>query len=86
VRNVLARAAAAVHDEPGCSPPSLHESQGRFIVIEKCSDADALQAYDAGPAVTRMAEEVDDYPDGAADIVVAQPVVVGDPGEGKLRP
>ena len=85
-RSILKRAVAAVHSEPGCSLYSLHEGDGCFVFVEEWSDAEALQAHNAGAAVTRMVEEVGGHLDGAADIIVARQVVAGDPAKGKLRP
>jgi quinol monooxygenase YgiN len=85
-RNILMRAVVAVHEEPGCSLYSLHETDGRFIFIEEWVDEDALQIHNAGPAVTRMVEEVSSYLDGPAEIAIARPVVTGDPAKGQLRP
>ena len=85
-RSILARAVEDVHNEPGCSLYSLHESDGCFVFVEEWSDAEALRAHNAGQAVTRMVEEIGGHLDGAADIIVARPVVAGDPAKGKLRP
>jgi quinol monooxygenase YgiN len=85
-RNILSRAVTVVHDEPGCSLYSLHEGDDCFVFIEEWSDAEALQAHNAGPAVTRMVKEVSSYLDGPAEIIVARPVVTGNPAKGQLRP
>ena len=85
-RDILKRAVVAIHDEPGCALYSLHEAGGRFIFVEEWADEDALLVHNAGPAVARMVDELSGYLDGQADIVVAEPVVAGNPAKGRLRP
>jgi quinol monooxygenase YgiN len=80
------RAVEAVHQEPGCELYSLHEADGTFVFVEQWADADALKMHSTAPAVTTLHATVDDHLDGAPDVKTLQPVVVGDPAKGQLRP
>src|ERR687888_4017 len=82
VRDILKRAVAEVHAEPGCELYALHESDGAFIFVEQWADAAALQAHSKAPAVNGMFKDVGDHLAEAPDIKMAQPVVAGDPTKG----
>jgi quinol monooxygenase YgiN len=86
VRDACKRAVEAVHQEPGCELYSLHEADGTFVFVEQWADADALKTHSTAPAVTTLHATVDDHLDGAPDVKTLQPVVVGDPAKGQLRP
>ncbi|BCI52801.1 antibiotic biosynthesis monooxygenase [Mycolicibacterium litorale] len=87
VRDILTKAVAAVHEEPGCDLYSLHEVDGgTFVFIEQWADGDALQAHSKAPAMNQMFADIGEHLAGAPDIKVAQPVVAGDPAKGRLRP
>ena len=85
-RDILTCAVTAVHEEPGCSLYSLHEADGRFVFVEEWADEDALNTHNAGPAVTRMVDEIGPHLDGAPEIILAQPFAGGNPAKGRLRP
>jgi quinol monooxygenase YgiN len=86
VREIMKKAIAEVHDEPGCELYSLHETDGAFIFVEQWADAEALETHSTAPAVTQMFAAVGDHLAGKPDIRVATAVVAGDPAKGQLRP
>lgn len=86
MRQILTRAVAEIHTEPGCLLYSLHEGDGRFVFIEQWSDAGALDAHNSAPAVTRMVSDISELLNGAPEILVTNPLPAGDPAKGTLRP
>ena len=84
VREILTRAVAEVHNEPGCQLYALHESDGAFIFVEQWADAQALQTHSTAPAVTGMFKAVGDHLAEPPDIKMAAPIPVGDPAKGQL--
>ncbi|MBX6389672.1 MAG: antibiotic biosynthesis monooxygenase [Frankia sp.] len=52
---VLERAIAATHDEPGCELYALHEDDQQLVMIEKWSSRAALEAHLTGAQFKEMA-------------------------------
>ncbi len=86
LREILTRAVAEVHDEPGCQLYSLHESGNTFVFVEQWADADALTTHGTAPAITTMFTDAGEHLAGAPDIKMLSPVAAGDPDKGRLRP
>ena len=85
-RDILTRAVAEVHDEPGCQLYSLHQTGETFVFVEQWADEDALKAHSSAPAIGRMVKAVGEHLAAAPDIKMLQPVPAGDPDKGQLRP
>jgi quinol monooxygenase YgiN len=85
VREILQRAVADVHAEPGCELYALHESDGTFIFVEQWADAEALATHSKAPAVGTMFKEAGGHLAEAPDIKMVQPLPAGDPAKGQLR-
>jgi quinol monooxygenase YgiN len=86
VREACKKAIEEVHPEPGCELYALHEANGTFVFVEQWADAEALKTHSTAPGATTLFEEVGAHLDGPPDIKMLQPVVVGDPAKGQLRP
>ncbi len=85
VRTACTDAIAEVHKEPGCDLYSLHEANGTFVFVEQWADEEALKNHSTAPAVAKLFGVVGEHLDGAPDIKMLTPVVVGDPAKGQLR-
>lgn len=83
-REILTKAVAAVHDEPGCELYALHETDGKFIFVEQWADGDALKAHSSTPTMAAMFSDIGPHLDGAPEIIMATPVPAGDPAKGRL--
>ncbi|MGV0733379.1 putative quinol monooxygenase [Mycolicibacter sinensis] len=85
VRDICAKSAAQVHQEPGCQLYAVHETDGAVVFIEQWADADALRAHSTAPAVAELFGNLTEHLDGAPDIKMLQPLPAGDPAKGQLR-
>jgi quinol monooxygenase YgiN len=86
VRAACEQAIEAVHQEPGCDLYTLHEANGTFVFVEQWADEDALKAHSTAPAVGTLFGTIGEHLDGAPDIKMLQPIVAGDPAQGRRRP
>src|ERR1700739_19278 len=86
VREACKRAIEMVHQEPGCELYALHEANGTFVFVEQWADAAALKTHSTAPGVTTLFDEIGGHLEGSPDIKMLQPVAVGDPAKGQLRP
>ncbi len=69
VTDVLSRAIARVHEEPGCLLYAIHrDPEDRIIMIEKWESTELLDAHGAGEAVAQLNSDIDG--------LLAEPVVV----------
>lgn len=84
VRDILTKAVAAVHSEPGCELYSLHETDGKFVFVEQWADAGALKTHSTTPTMATMFSEIGSHLDGAPEIIMTTPVPAGDPAKGQL--
>ena len=84
VLGALQESLPAVHSEPGCQLYALHEAGGSFVFIEQWESDDALNQHNNGAAVSAVVSRISDKLAASVDIVVAQPVLGGDPGKGRL--
>lgn len=88
VETALRKAVAATHqNDRGCELYAAHRSvRGKegFVVIEKWSSADDLQAHGAGSAFAALSREVEDALAEPLDVTVMQPLPAGDDELGAL--
>jgi quinol monooxygenase YgiN len=86
---VLAALRAAiprVHaEDEGCHLYALHEAPGKFVMIEDWESAAALAAHGASPALVELTKRLAGLTEGGLDIVLLDPVPIGDPAKGQLR-
>jgi quinol monooxygenase YgiN len=69
VTDVLSRAIARVHDEPGCLLYAIHrDPEDRIIMIEKWESSQLLDDHGAGEAVAELNRDIDG--------LLAEPVLV----------
>ena len=85
VTEVLSRAIAEVHREPGCLLYAIHrDPQDRIIMIEKWESAELLDDHGGGAAVAQLNREIDGLL--AEPVVVTRlvPIAAGTPSQGQL--
>src|SRR6266571_394450 len=75
------KAMTAVHEaEPGCLLYALHEGpDGRFVMIEKYADSDAVGAHVAGAGLAALRADLDGKLAGELDVQVLTPHPAGSP-------
>ena len=74
----------AVHAEDGCELYALHQAADRLVMIEKWASPEALRSHRKGAALAALNPRLAGKITGPAEVVVLQPVSVGDPGQGQL--
>ena len=85
VEAVLKELIPAVHDEDGCEMYALHRAKDKFVFVEKWRDGDALAAHAQGPSIKALNERLAGLlATGGGEILMLQPVPVGDPQKGAV--
>jgi quinol monooxygenase YgiN len=71
-------AIAQVHLEDGCELYALNETDDRLMMIEKWTSREALAAHGQGAALAAMRPKMAGKTEGAAEVIVLDPVPAGD--------
>lgn len=85
VRDALLKAAAQVHNEPGCELYSLHEGREQFIVIEKWEDLDALKTHGNAPALKELLSTIKELLREPMEVHIGNPVDASSSPLGNLK-
>ena len=81
----LEKAIADVHaQDEGCLLYALQEGDDRLIMVEKWSDAAALDAHSRGAAVLELNKALDGKLTTPTDVQVLSPHPAGTPEQGQL--
>jgi len=85
VIDVLSRAVAAVHSEPGCLLYALHrDPDGRLVLIEKWESTALLDAHGSAAAVGALNREIDGLLAEPAVVTRLAPLPAGTAAQGQL--
>jgi len=81
----LEKTIAEVHaHDDGCLLYALQEGDDRLVMIEKWSDAAALDTHGRGPALADLNGALDGKLTGPVDVQVLRPHPAGTPEQGQL--
>ena len=75
---------ATTHAEDGCEFYALTRNATEIVTIEKWSSQAALDAHMAGPGIKTLLERAGALLAAPPNIIVLDPVPVGDPAKGTL--
>ncbi len=85
VVEALVSTIARVHAEDvGCLLYALHEGDGRLVMVEKWSSADALTEHSRGPALAELNGKLGGLLEGAPDVQILQPHPAGTASQGTV--
>jgi quinol monooxygenase YgiN len=79
-------AVPAVHREPGCALYALHEGPDRLVMIEQWESRQALEIHSKGDALRALNPRLKDKLAAETEVLVFDPLPVGDDERGRLRP
>ncbi|MCL2803676.1 MAG: antibiotic biosynthesis monooxygenase [Micrococcales bacterium] len=74
VHAVIAAAQTDVHQEKGCLLYSLHETDDRFVLIEKWTSAEDLEIHLGTERLGQLVSDLEPLLDSDIEIVQLQPV------------
>ncbi|MDO9590280.1 MAG: antibiotic biosynthesis monooxygenase [Microcella sp.] len=81
----LETAIPLVHDEPGCELYAITEADdGRFVMMEKWSNAELLDAHGVGEPVAALIAALDGHLSQPVDVTRLAPLPLGDAVKGAL--
>lgn len=84
VASILYECIPAVHMEDGCELYALHEADDRLVIVESWTSDEQLEAHRDGEVLADLDARLDSLMQRPADIVIAEPVVAGEPDKGVL--
>jgi quinol monooxygenase YgiN len=85
VSDVLSRAIALVHEEPGCLLYAIHrDPDDRIIMIEKWESTELLDAHGSSPAVAQLGRETEGLLAEPTVVTRLVPIPAGTPAQGQL--
>jgi quinol monooxygenase YgiN len=87
VSEALSEVAAQTHEEEGCLLYALHSSpheEGRFGLIERWTDQEALNEHLAKPYIQALGERAGDVLAEPPQVYFLDPLAAGDPAKGAL--
>ncbi len=84
VLEILRGAVPLVHAEEGCNRYALHQHTDRFVTIEEWADAESFAAHGRSENVANVRKQLDGLLAQRGEIVVLQPVPLGDPVKGVI--
>jgi quinol monooxygenase YgiN len=71
-----------VHLEDGCELYALNQTGDRLIMVEKWASREALAAHAKGAALAAMRPKMEGKTEGAAEVIILDPVPAGDSVKG----
>lgn len=71
-------------EDDGCEVYAFHEANGSFVMIEKWSSIELLEAHGSAAALTRLRERLQGTLRGPLEVTRMTPYPTGDPALGAL--
>ncbi|WP_265443715.1 putative quinol monooxygenase [Flexivirga meconopsidis] len=78
VREAFQRLLPIVHQEDGCDLYALHESDGKFVTIEKWASQEAFEGHANGDSLQKAGVDVASLAAGPSDWMLLTPVPSSD--------